>query len=76
MRASRPRHVVALAAVGSGIFAGCLFNNTLYNAEALYREAEDLRLSGQDSAVRERYREVVGVARQKRLVPKPISYGT
>ncbi len=24
----------------------------------------------------ERYREVVGVARQKRLVPKPITYGT
>ena len=61
MRFSGPRHVVAFATVGSGLFAGCVYN-TLYNAEALYREAEDLRLTGQDSAVRERYREVVAKA--------------
>jgi tetratricopeptide (TPR) repeat protein len=47
--------------MGSGLFAGCVYN-TLYNAEALYREAEDLRLAGQDSALSERYREVVAKA--------------
>ena len=62
MRTSRPRHVVALVAVGSGIFAGCLFNNTLYNAGGLYQEAEDLRLADQDSASSARYREVVAKA--------------
>ena len=62
MRASRPRHVVALAAVGSGVFAGCLFNNTLYNAGDLYQEAEGLRLADQDSASSARYREVVAKA--------------
>ena len=62
MRTSRPRHVVALAVVGSGVFAGCLFNNTLYNAGGLYQEAEDLRLADQDSASLARYREVVAKA--------------
>jgi len=62
VRTSRPRHVVALVAVGSGIFAGCLFNNTLYNAGGLYQEAEDLRLADQDSASSARYREVVAKA--------------
>ena len=47
--------------MGSGLLAGCVYN-TLYNAEALYREAEDLRLAGQDSALSERYREVVAKA--------------
>ena len=61
MRFSGPRRVIALATVGSGFLAGCLYN-TLYNAEALYREAEDLRLTGQESAVGERYREVVAKA--------------
>ena len=59
MRASRARQVVALVAVGSGVCAGCLFNNTLYNAGGLYQEAEDLRLADQDSASSARYREVV-----------------
>ena len=62
MRFSGPRHVVAFATVGSGLFASCAFNNTLYNAEALYREAEDLRLTGQESAVRGRYQDVVAKA--------------
>ncbi len=61
MRISRPRHVV-VAAVGSGLLASCVYYNTLYNAEALYREAEGLRSTGQDSAVQERYREVVAKA--------------
>ena len=43
MRISGPRHV-AVATVGLGLFVGCATYNTLYNAEALYREAEDLRL--------------------------------
>ena len=60
MRISGPRHV-AVATVGL-LLVGCATYNTLYNAEALYREAEDLRLTGQDSAVRERYREVVARA--------------
>ena len=55
-------HVVALAAVGSGVFAGCLFNNTLYNAGGLYQEAENLRLADQDSASTDLYREVVAKA--------------
>ena len=62
MRTSRPKHVVAFAVVGSGILAGCIFNNTLHNAEGLYREAENLRLAGQDSAGSVRYREVVSKA--------------
>ena len=59
MRSSRPRHVVALAVVGSGFLAGCIFNNTIHNAEGLYQEAEAFRLAGQDSAGRARYNEVV-----------------
>ena len=62
MRSARPSHVVVLAAVGSGVFAGCIFNNTLYNAEGLYQEAEDLRLADQDTASAARYREVVAKA--------------
>ena len=62
MRSSRPRHVVALAAVGSGFLAACIFNNTLHNAEGLYQEAEKLRLAGQDSAGSARYQEVVAKA--------------
>ena len=62
MRISGQRHVVTVATVGLVLLGGCASYNTLYNAEALYREAEDLRLSGQDSAVRERYREVVAKA--------------
>ena len=61
MRTSRPRHVVVLAVVGSGLLAGC-FNNTLHNAEGLYGEAENLRLAGQDSADSTRYQEVVAKA--------------
>ncbi len=62
MRTACPRHVIALAVMGSGSMAGCIFNNTLHNAEDLYREAEDLRLVGQDSASSVRYREVVAKA--------------
>ena len=62
MRTSRLGHAVALAVVGSGFLAGCIFNNTLHNAEDLYQEAENLRLAGQDSAGRARYGEVVARA--------------
>ncbi len=62
MKASRPRCVLALAVVGSAVPAGCGFNNSLYNAEGLYKEAEDLRLAGQDSAGSARYREVIAKA--------------
>ena len=62
MRTSRPRHVVALTVVGSGFLVGCIFNNTLHNAEGLYQEAENFRLAGQDSAGRARYDEVVAKA--------------
>ena len=61
MRFSSPKRIVALATVGSGLFAGCVYN-TLYNAEALYQEAEDLRLTGRDAGLSERYREVVAKA--------------
>jgi hypothetical protein len=44
------------------MFAGCVYYNTLYNAEDLYREAENLRLNGQDSAVSARYKEVIAKA--------------
>ena len=56
------RPAVVFATLGSGLSAGCVYYNTLYNAEHLYREAEDLRLAGQDSAVSARYREVVDKA--------------
>ncbi len=59
MRISGPKAAVAFATVGPGLLASCVYFNTLYNAEALYREAEDLRLSGKNSAGAERYREVV-----------------
>ena len=62
MRIPGPRHVHAVATVGLGFLAGCASYNTLYNAEALYREAENLRLAGQEQAGRERYREVVAKA--------------
>ena len=48
--------------MGLGLLAGCVSYNTLYNAEVLYREAEDLRLTGQDSALPERYHAVVAKA--------------
>ena len=62
MTISGPRQAVTLATLASGLLAGCVYFNTLYNAEALYREAEDLRLAGQDSVVDEWYREVVAKA--------------
>ena len=62
MRASHPRCVVALAVVGSGVLVGCGFNNSLYNAEGLYQEAENLRLADQDSAGSAGYREVIAKA--------------
>ena len=64
MRIFGPTHVVAIATVGLVLLVGCASYNTLYNAEVLYREAENLRLTGQDSTVRERYREVVAKARK------------
>ncbi len=48
--------------MGSGVFSGCLFNNTLHNAAGLYQEAEDLRVADQDSASSARYREVLAKA--------------
>lgn len=62
MRFSGPKHAVAFVTLGSGLLASCVYYNTLYNAEALYREAEDLRLAGKDSALSGRYREVVAKA--------------
>ena len=62
MRISGPRHVVVTATMGLGLLAGCGSYNTLYNAEVLYRDAEGLRLTGQDSALPERYHEVVAKA--------------
>ena len=62
MRISGPRHVAAAATIGLGLLAGCVSYNTLYNAEVLYRDAEDLRLTGQDSGLPERYHEVVAKA--------------
>ena len=62
MRIRGPRPVVLLTTTGSGLLASCVYFNTLYNAEASYREAEDLRLAGRDSALQERYREVVAKA--------------
>ena len=58
----RPRQAVVFVTLGSGVFSGCVYYNTLYNAENLYREAEGLRLAGQDSAVSAHYREVVDKA--------------
>ena len=62
MRTSSPKHVVVAATVGLGLLVGCVSYNTLHNAEVLYREAEGLRLTGRDSALRERYHEVVAKA--------------
>jgi tetratricopeptide (TPR) repeat protein len=62
VRVFRPRQAVVFATLGSGVFSGCVYYNTLYNAEDLYGEAEDLRLAGQTSAVEELYREVVDKA--------------
>ena len=59
MRISRPRGAVVFAALGSGLLAGCFYYNTLYNAEDLYRQAETLRLGGQNSGLGVQYREVV-----------------
>ncbi len=62
MRTRRSRRAVVFVTLGSCVFSGCVHYNTLYNAENLYQEAEDLRLAGQDSAVSARYREVVDKA--------------
>ena len=51
-----------MSACGSGLLAGCVYFNTLYNASELYRETELARLAGQDSALAERYSEVIDKA--------------
>lgn len=71
MRASRPRHVVALAVMSSGFLAGCVFNNTLHNAEGFYQEAENFRLVRQDSAGRARYDEVVATEISRDVLAAP-----
>lgn len=40
---------------GTLLLGGCVYLNTLYNAQALYRDGERLRLTGQPAAAREAY---------------------
>ena len=48
--------------LASGLLAGCVYFNTIYNAKELYRETELARLAGQDTALAERYDEVIDKA--------------
>ena len=41
---------------------GCVYLNTFYNAKELYRQAEEERFAGRDSALAERYSEVIAKA--------------
>ena len=52
--------VVSVAA----LLCGCVYYNGIYNAENLYREAELLRLAGDDSLAQPRYHDVVRKAAQ------------
>ena len=62
MRTFRPSQALVFVTLGSGVLSGCVYYNTLYNAEDLYGQAEALRLAGQDSTVAVHYREVVDKA--------------
>jgi tetratricopeptide (TPR) repeat protein len=46
------------------LVAGCAYFNTLYNAQYIYQEAEDLRRAGQDAEASERYAAVVDKAQK------------
>ena len=62
MSPAPPFRAFLFSAGVSGLLAGCVYFNTLYNAKELYRETELARLAGQDSALAERYGEVVDKA--------------
>ena len=51
-----------VSACGAGLTLGCVYFNTIYNAKELYRETELARLAGQDTALVERYQDVVDKA--------------
>ena len=51
-----------VSAVASVLLTGCVYFNTIYNAKELYRETELARLAGQDTALAERYGEVIDKA--------------
>ncbi len=51
-----------VSACASLLLTGCVYFNTVYNAKELYRETELARLAGQDTALAERYREVIDKA--------------
>jgi hypothetical protein len=53
---------------------GCVYLNTFYNAKELYREAEEERLAGRDSALAERYGEVIDKARKAYLADQDGSW--
>lgn len=54
----------AIAVILAGLVTGaCTYHNTVYNARALYLEAQELRRAGQDSLALERYREVADKTR-------------
>ena len=62
MSPARPVRPILASVCLSGLLAGCVYFNTLYNAKELYRETEQARLAGQDSALAELYGEVVDKA--------------
>lgn len=60
-RGSVPRTLL-VSTCASLLLTGCVYFNTVYNAKELYRETELARLAGQDTALAERYREVIDKA--------------
>lgn len=61
IRAPRLRALLGTVCA-SGLFGGCVYFNTIYNAKELYRETELARLAGQDTALSERYSDVIAKA--------------
>lgn len=59
MTAPGSRSGGAALLLAAGIVTGCVYYNTIYNAERLYAEAEDHRRAGNDSLAALRYQDVV-----------------
>lgn len=62
MTSARARRAGLLAVVVPGLAVGCVYLNTIYNARQIYEEAENARLAGRDSALAERYDQVISKA--------------
>ena len=74
MRPAPALRTCFFTALASGLLAGCVYFNTIYNAKELYRQAEIERFAGRDSALGERYSEVIDKASKAYLADQDGSW--